>query len=49
MDSGGVVWLPGSGYDQQYENWVCEMNYGGFYFECGSEPYMDGTLITCCI
>jgi hypothetical protein len=52
MDPGTVVWLPGSGYDGQYENWACEGTYGDFYFACGDEPYNEGsiagTLVYCC-
>jgi hypothetical protein len=47
MDPGQVVWLPGSGFDGQWENWACEMTYGGYYHACGDEPQDGGTLIYC--
>jgi hypothetical protein len=48
MDPGQVVWLPGSGYDQQYENWACEMTYGGSYYACDSEDFGYTTEVACC-
>ena len=44
MDPGAVVWLPGSGYD---ENEACAAAYGNYY-ACGDEPYMGGILVHCC-
>ena len=44
MDPGQVVWLPGSGFD---DNSICE-EYFGYYYGCGEEPYMGGVFIYCC-
>jgi hypothetical protein len=45
MDPGRVVWLPGSGFD---ENDACRETYGGNYYACGDEPYQGGILVFCC-
>jgi hypothetical protein len=45
MDPGRVVWLPGSGFDG---NDACIATYGGNYYDCGEESYMDGILVFCC-
>lgn len=44
MDSGTVVWLPGSGFD---ENQACADAYGAYY-ACGEEPDNPGILVYCC-
>jgi hypothetical protein len=45
MDSGRVVWLPGSGFD---ENDACVQAFGGGYYACGDQPYQGGILVYCC-
>ena len=45
MDPGSVVWLPGTGYD---EDQACAEAYGYNYHACGDEPYLGGTLVFCC-
>jgi len=45
MDPGTVVWLPGSGMD---ENGACQQAYGGDYYACGDAPWNGGVLVACC-
>jgi hypothetical protein len=49
MDTGGVVWLPGSGAFSQFEeNSACQYVYGADYYACGDSPDNGGTLVQCC-
>lgn len=45
MDPGGVVWLPGSGFD---ENGACQWTYGYNYYACGDTADNGGVLVYCC-
>lgn len=46
MDTGGVVWLPGSGYD---ENGACQWTYGYNYYACGEAADPNGGVdVYCC-
>lgn len=46
MDTGGVVWLPGSGFD---ENGACQWTYGYNYYACGEAPDPNGGIdVYCC-
>ena len=45
MDPGTVVWLPGSGWD---ENMACQVTYGYDYYACGDTDYNGGILVYCC-
>jgi len=46
MDPGEVVWLPGSGYD---DNAVCQEMFGYNYYACGEAPDPNGgTDVYCC-
>jgi hypothetical protein len=45
MDPGRVVWLPGSGMD---ENGACADAFGGGWYACGDAPWNGGVLVMCC-
>ena len=44
MDTGTVVWLPGSGFTEADYDAACSP-YG---YVCGTEQYGDGVLVYCC-
>jgi hypothetical protein len=48
MDTGGVVWLPGSGQDLNELNQACANAFGGGYVACNEMLYGGGTLVQCC-
>ena len=36
MDPGQVVWLPGSGLNEEFADAACRAAYGGDYYSCGT-------------
>ena len=47
MDPGRVVWLPHTGYGEDYDA-VCEANFGAGYYACNVEPWYGGVMVYCC-
>jgi hypothetical protein len=47
MDPGGVVWLPGSGFNDQEANYACEEAYPGTT-ACEAYPWGQWMIVECC-
>jgi hypothetical protein len=46
MDPGRVVWLPGSGFD---DDAACQAAFGGEWYACGEYPDPNGGVdVWCC-
>ena len=47
MDTGQVVWLPGTGFSGGDLDAACQQTYGNYY-ACGSAYQDGGILVACC-
>ena len=47
MDPGRVVWLPGSGWSEQYMDQACDQVYPGSH-ACGEMDWFGGEMVYCC-
>ena len=47
MDPGGVIWMPGSGFNQSQYDEACAAEFGD-YHSCGTNEWYTGTLVYCC-
>jgi len=47
MDPGRVVWLPGGGFNEDYDA-ACQQQYGADYYACDVQPDYGGVWVYCC-